>query len=378
MILISYIFLFLLFSRGLLEILFDKNLAYIAQLISMVLILFILSPKKKINFFTSLDIILIFSYIFISLISAFFTAINNNFQSAFIYTLANIYIVSYIYQNTFASHIYITRYKIIYSLEIVAIILLFSSVLQQANFITLPGDNYFNVLRPSSLTGSYLHYPIIIAVLSVIFMEIFIKNKKKHFLIVSIVLLLGVIYSYSRSGVMIIIISYLYYLLKLNKYYFSLILIMVILIICGEYSDVYISRISSIFSINSPGNIERITIWKDSLRLIFDGYFLIGSHTGMYTNITKNLTNIDSIVLESTALQQIVNFGFLGFGIFYFFLFMVYKRINNQCMLMKGLALSCIIQSLIYQSGEVIPFIYLYSLLPGISNSKLLFKSQSK
>ena len=153
---------------------------------------------------------------------------------------------------------------------------------------------------------------------------------------------------------------------------------MVILIICGEYSDVYISRISSIFSINSPGNIERITIWKDSLRLIFDGYFLIGSHTGMYTNITKNLTNIDSIVLESTALQQIVNFGFLGFGIFYFFLFMVYKRINNQCMLMKGLALSCIIQSLIYQSGEVIPFIYLYSLLPGISNSKLLFKSQSK
>lgn len=369
MILICFISLLLLCSRGLLELIFEKNLAYFIQFVLMISMMFILRQKSNIRNQSSINLVLILLYSIISLVSAFITTLMTNFYESFIYAFINIFLIFYIYENSLSNFDYIKKYKILSSLKYISIILLSVSVLQQYEILSLPGDNYFNVVRPSSLTGSYLHYPIIIAILAIIFMQGYLNLKKIHFLYLSIALTIGVILSYSRSGMLIILISYLYFLFILNKKYFIVAILLFSVILFGEYDGLYSERISSMFSPNSPGNVERISIWAEAFKLFSDGYFFIGNQTGFFTNITKNLVHSDSTVLESTALQQIINFGIFGFVIFYYFLFFVYRKIENKCILLKGLALSCIAQSFIYQSGEVIPFIYFYSLLPGLSKS---------
>jgi len=195
----------------------------------------------------------------------------------------------------------------------------------------------------------------------------------------SILCPISVYISFSRSGMMIIGLSIVFwFIMYLNTLpYKKKILVLQIGILLSfiffgivimQKNNFFLSRFIGAFDIKSEGNDSRTEIWLNGINLLrFDTLFY-GHYTGLYTNVTQNLTGVSTFVLESGFLQQIVSFGLIGTLAFYAILFGVFLSIEKSCIWLKAVVLASIMQSFVYQSTEVFPFIVLISLLPIISS----------
>jgi hypothetical protein len=70
------------------------------------------------------------------------------------------------------------------------------------SFFLLPGNSYLYgaAIRPASLTGSYLHYPLLMAFLAFVALEVYFKHKGYLALAASAISFIAVGLSFSRSG----------------------------------------------------------------------------------------------------------------------------------------------------------------------------------
>ncbi len=257
------------------------------------------------------------------------------------------------------------------------------ATLEQLKVLGMPGYSFLGpLIRPASLTGSFLHYPILMALFAYITLQWYQLSKDKFYLLSGIVFALAPIVVISRSGAFIVLftvcIGWLVSLVKGEKraIWLSLLLcagVVALLLSQAGKSDSFIerllTRIAMAGNLESAGNSGRVHSWIEAIRMWCSTNLIFGEFTGAITNSTKNLFPGKSDVAESGVLQQLVNFGLLGLVLFYALLLHVYTHIGSHHRLLRHVYLAALTQTLFYQSIEVVPFITLLLFLPWVSNS---------
>jgi len=351
--------LIICFSRGLLQIIFPKNIAVAIQFVSILTFLFFWIDVKTI--LRNLINIKYLIIIIITIFSAILTLLEKNNLGIIWLAIVLITLLTTIYTkeeiiNEELNYTYLKNIIIC-----IYLYLILFAVLQSNGYllIYLPADNSF-LYRPSSVTSSYLHYPIIISVLSIIFLYIYINKAKgdKLFLILYLIGLVASFIASSRYGMLQVILGIL--MLNVRK---RLISFFLILTFCGAlclFDESIKERLLGAISIDSIGNNDRISTWIMMLEKISPKNIVLGEHFGIYSNSMNFLPTFSSdkvYVTESSILLLILNFGVIG-GIYYLY---IIRSIYGKNFI---LFLILIIPSIFYQSIETIPFILLICLAP--------------
>jgi len=254
---------------------------------------------------------------------------------------------------------------------------------EQLHAIHLPGESRIFILRPAALTGSFLHYPLIMTFFAYISIQWGKLRHSRFFFWSGVVFASSALLVASRSGLFIVLFTPLVFTL-LNRFkesrkilFFYGLFVSVLLLIAwttsGDESDNLtvrlISRISSAAKTDSIGNSGRILNWKRVINDWLETNMLLGEYTGIVTNSTANLKGSKVNVAESGLLQLLINFGLLGMLLFYGILFQVYRFIKKEHVWLRAFFIAAITQTLFYQSTEVLPYMILMLMLPLISQS---------
>lgn len=240
---------------------------------------------------------------------------------------------------------------------------------------TFPGNAHVgDLVRPAALTGSYLHYPIELALLSLALVGMFAARRRWIYLVTALAGMGSVILSQGRSGMVLVLAGIAIGTLFLQQFGARLRIVagacmaVVALLIFFPAND-FISRFLSIGVVEGNINEVRVGIWNNVLDTWSSGPLLIGVHTGEFTNVGNRLTDADKAgVTESGILAMLINFGVLGLVTFYGLMltaaFSAPRRSWYQAALLAG-----IIQSCVYQSVEVFPFMAVFTMIPLIGRA---------
>lgn len=373
--------LFLICARGLLELALPKSAAYVVQAVQWVVLLLLIivatgSREKYKPLSRTLK--LSFLLILISLASFLYTSTRSGTWDGGVYFFVIfMWCVLSVIGSGFICKI--PPEKIARSSIICIIVLALTATLQQLDVIIfLPGISWgLNGIRPSSLTGSYLHYPVVMFFLSLICFQYAEVSKKNYFYVFGVAGVIFSVISYSRSAVVMLalVASYMavFYIAKKKSprtiiigagFLFSWLVVVLV-------SPEILNRALSAFDISSAGNSQRVLIWVESIEALSWDSLLVGGYFGQVTNTTSNMTDSASRIVESSLLQQFFNVGVLGAIVFYMLVYLSHKSISRSHVFLKGGAFAFIVQSLAYQNIEVFPAIALFTLLPLFSSALL-------
>ncbi|MCB1136248.1 MAG: hypothetical protein KDK78_08275 [Chlamydiia bacterium] len=253
----------------------------------------------------------------------------------------------------------------------------------QLGGMRMPGYSFSGIMRPASLTGSYLHYPLVMALISLICFEWAVQARSLFYALSSCLFALSTVLVFSRSGVFII--------------GFAILCAMVIQVLRGRRAGLYwamalgtvvvltvglgmsggnsiaaraAGRIVSAVDSGSAGNSGRIVAWWQGIDLWSNTNLLVGEHTGKVTNMTGKLVEGHALtIVESGPIQQLVNFGLLGLLTFYGFLISLYFMIRPEHVYLRSAYIAALVQTSFYQSIEAIPYITLLVLFPALSDA---------
>jgi hypothetical protein len=229
----------------------------------------------------------------------------------------------------------------------------------------LPGyTNLFDVIRPPSLTASYLHYPLIIAI-AACNCYVAVLAGMRLAMIPMIFLAILTFASFSRSGMLILFASFGLSMLFKRRYFVRscgiIAGIFICIIIIGEQVDTgalsILDRVTSSVDIGSTGNDVRYGFWLTALDMLSPLNIFVGTYFGLVTNSAPD--NIRAIygIVESSPLQQILNIGFVGTIIYYHTFYRLIRGFPRHDHFSKFILAAAALQSLFYQSIEVIPFL---------------------
>ncbi|PUB27779.1 hypothetical protein C8K30_104229 [Promicromonospora sp. AC04] len=253
--------------------------------------------------------------------------------------------------------------------------------LQQGQLLldTFPGSDLASMgglVRPSSMTGNYLHYPLFIAMLVFVFMEFWSSRKRPVYAVLAGLFAIAIVVSFSRSGAMILALGFVAYVFTARRlstriryvYWGSGLLLAGAAVFSGT---VYAERILGSLSVDAAGNEGRVTKWFQAAELWSDSPLVIGGWTGMYTNVTENFGGGSAGVVESGFFQQLVSFGVLGVVLFYLIMSQSIWAVDRSHSWLRAGLIGGMLETFVYQSIEVIPFMALYALAPFISTHLL-------
>jgi hypothetical protein len=240
---------------------------------------------------------------------------------------------------------------------------------------TFPGNaRTGELVRPAALTGSYLHYPIELALLAFLLIGMFVARRRWLHLVTGMVGLAAVILSQSRSGMVLVLVGLAVGTLFLSGIGARLRIVgggvfAVVGLLLLFPSNNFVARFLSIGVVEGSINEVRVGIWDNVLDIWARSPLIIGTHTGEFTNVTNRLTSADKAgVTESGVLALLINFGIVGLVAFYGLMILAAvsapRRSWYQAALIAG-----IIQSFFYQSVEVLPFMIMFALIPLIARA---------
>ena len=347
------------FSRGLLQIVFPKSISFGIQFSAIILLVLITVNIKKISVY-----LLKPEYILISIITFFSMILTQLEKSNFGFVWVGIVLVTLLLliltKETIAknnlNYIYLKNITIV-----IFIILILFGTLQSNGLLLeyLPADNSF-LNRPSSITSSYLHYPIVISTLSIIFLHIFINSKRSDYLYLVLYLVgfVVVFIANSRYGMLQVIIG-LFLIRGAKKLAIIFLITLIVLYTFYIIDSTILDRLFGSFSIDSIGNNDRVNSWNKAVDQISILNIFLGSSFGLFSNSTNIFSNPMNaqMITESSMLLLFLNFGIIG-GIYYMYL--ISRVFSKQTILFIIL----IFPTLFYQSIEVIPFILIICLAP--------------
>ncbi|WP_372055662.1 O-antigen ligase family protein [Tistrella mobilis] len=376
-----FVSVFVMGSRGLFEVVAGKAVAYVLQLAMLSLLITACLMSRRVSPTSWLRSISTLLVVFAAsaLASAIITLETEHVTYGFIYVFVFLYIS--IILSFFAGFRcpMIETSSIRKSFVIMGLLLAFFGIAQQIGLVRLPGGSAVALLRPSSLTGSYLHYPIILALFTLSMLQIHNATGKWRYLAYAVFMGAAIFASFSRSGMSIIMGSifffYLFYYIRQNievkaiMYVVAALSVPVLIlgIVIFAQQSAVLERIVSIVDIESGGNSRRSEIWTSTVSVFLDGPILLGDQTGLYTNITDNLLGVDAAVAESGFLQHLVNVGLIGCLSFYALFVFVYKAIDPSHLWLRAVVMTAALQSFIYQSIEVFPYMAILGLMPVLS-----------
>jgi hypothetical protein len=245
-------------------------------------------------------------------------------------------------------------------------------------------------VRPSGMTGSYLHFPLIIVTLSIIIIRL---HAKKWQLIIPLFSFLMPFITMSRSGVLLVVSFWGSLLIlystsshgkmdlqksfKKKSTWVALLFAFIFLILLSFLSatlfeEYLVTVFSRLFNFWDQSNIGRFQAWSIAWNALLEHNFLFGGMTGAFTNSVGNILGYNRIqsalsvgVPESSLLGIMTSYGIIGTLLIYGAAFLgIYRliRYNKDHVVAAGL-IAVIVQSLFYQSYEVLPFMFCVSLL---------------
>ena len=193
-------------------------------------------------------------------------------------------------------------------------------------------------------------------------------------------LFIALLLAYGRSGYLILGLTLFFFqVLEMRKQHaisarqghrkvLALLVIAAVAIIVGLSPDVR-ERATSILDLQERGNSDRIDAWSLGASMTIGCGAVISTCTGTIGNTAAAFNDSDPQVVESGLLQQAVNFGVFATFAFYVVLFGLFRACSSSHTVLRALVLACMIESFVYQSIEVIPFIVLLSFCPVLSRT---------
>lgn len=377
---LAFLAVFSAVSRGLLELYFPTIIAYAIQMfLGFIFVIFIFirsASKPKKNF--KVKIMFFISFMIFSSISATLTSFAQGFYISWLYVVVMNYYMFLFFITTSFDFKTVERVNFNRIISIIAFILIVIATLQQYQIETqLPGITIFPDIRPSSLTGSYLHYPLVISLFFFYFLQSWVLKKKYRDLFFVLLTSLAIITSFSRSGMMLILVGIVFNLVFRYEIIDKKILRLVLFILIGfvfivmNLDSLYVERLFSTLQLTGLGNSQRFSLWTNGIEMWLKTNLVIGSYTGQVTNLTSNISDIgNSTVVESGLIQQLLNFGAIGTFLFYSFFVLLYNSIDKDYFWIKSGIVAAVVQSFAYQSIEVYPFMFMLSIFPVIVRSE--------
>lgn len=367
-------------SRGVLELTIGKNGAYAVQFAVVVLftVLLLVFGRPRRRGGTGWVLGTAYAFLAIALISAWFSLQINGIDYSAIYVGVTLFYVGLLTVYVVFDFGVMRRIMVGPSLAATGFLLVGVAFIQQyGGYDKLPGGDYGtfgSVLRPASLTGSFLHYPIVCAVIAFVLIGIGAQTKRPIYVVFGAIAMLGVAVSLSRSGILILGVGLVAAMVLAGRIGAMLKIAMSIAAVAAVSSLLFpigplIDRTLSIFNSDGAGDATRIHIWAATIDKWLASPIVVGSHTGEYSNITANLAGIAGGVTESGLLQLLVSFGVLGMVAYYLLMLGTISALPKAPPWFVAVALACIVQSAVYQSIEVLPFMVLFSMLPAIASA---------
>ena len=367
------------------ELVIPKSLAMMGQLGIVVAILTTLFFVycRNITWRSYVTLLLSLSFFALALVSALLTSILHDFHFWVIYLVFNAYLLFVALGSTRLADSLIEPGAFPKIFLFWGWILFFVATLEQLHLVTMPGYSFASIflIRSASLTGAFLHYPILMALIAYLTLQWYIVSGHRLYLISGLAFCLAPITVVSRSGIFILFFGmFIYWVISLLQGKKAALWLTGLLFagiaflalspssensVVGSIAD----RIISAPTMKAAGNVGRIKSWMGALETWSDSNLFVGEYTGTITNSTRNVFENKSTIAESGVLQQLVNFGFLGLLAFYALLLYVGSQIRREHQLLRIVYLAAMTQTLFYQSIEVMPFITLLLLMPWISDS---------
>lgn len=363
-------------SRGFFELYTDKSLAYAIQ-VAFIVFWFTAAMARnwitfsiqsvRVNFFLGLAL-------FTASISSVLTYLLTQFIGSFFYFGVFIVVASFLYIGG-AMQLGKNGLSVIYCIAVAVVALVLVAVAQQFGFYAeLPGMSwvYGGGIRPSSLTGSMLHYPIIVSSLALVLFDIGSRYKLKSFLFIASLTFIAIITTFSRSGFLIFSCAFVFIVLRFRKAIILPLLFVTSLIISGllslfyfnaDLAEGYMDRVVNMASMQDEGNLGRVDSWDTAIKRISKGPVFISTETGVHTNATVNFGFMESgIVSESSVLLLVLNFGLItAFMVYATLLHYVFE--SHLSNISRASILGVLLQSFFYQSLEVLPFVFAITII---------------
>lgn len=372
-----FVALFVITSRGLLEITVGKTAAYALQAATAVVLVLTLVVKGRPRASSrALPAGMLWWLLLISaLLSVFASADNVGASAAITYSLVMVFFGTLLFLGSGVEYLWAPTRGIGTSIAAVVFMMVLVAVLQQFfGLTTFPGTDLGTLrteARPSALTGSFLHYPIVLSLLSFVAIGIYAESRRRLLLLAGVVGISGVLVSYSRSGMVIVLIGLAVGLMlfKNTRVYvraLALVPVALVIILVAAPAGTYFDRFLSIFQSDGAGNTGRIDKWKLILDLWAQSPLFIGVHAGQFTNITSNLGSADAISPESGLLQVLVSFGLLGVVGYYGLMLLTVRATAARPVWYRAGLIAAVLQSFVYQSVEVLPYMLAFALTPMI------------
>jgi hypothetical protein len=184
--------------------------------------------------------------------------------------------------------------------------------------------------------------------------------------------------SFSRSGMLILFAGFALSVWADRRHFFKALLALALigttLLFLSSFIESetlsLVDRLTSSIDPESDGNDIRYGIWTSALEKLSVVNLLAGSYFGLVTNSASESVRDLYGIVESSPLQQTLNIGLLGTLLFYFSLLELTKLAGPSDRFSKMMILAALVQSLFYQSIEVIPFLVMLIAIVTISNAK--------
>lgn len=375
----------ILVGRGILELALPKTLAQALQLASLSSLLFLFFRPIPMQFTAQQKIVALGSILFFAdiLLSCLFTSFIQDYFFWLLYLIfsATLLILFLCMIRTFEKPL--LKVSIAPILLVWGWILIPVAALEMLQLISLPGESTIFITRPASLTGSFLHFPLIMAFFSLILLQWGQSIQSRLYSYSGSLFALSTILVASRSAIFIIFFATLLYPL-LSRFKKSGKILLLITMAASFFIGFIayqshlqgrsialdlVKRITTASEAKAAGNEGRIQSWKAVIHMWENSNWLIGEYAGMVTNSAYHINPRAQTVAESGVLQILVNFGLLGLVLFYTTLYQAYRFIHRHHYWLRALFLAALVQTSFYQSIEVLPFMALLLMLPWISQN---------
>ncbi|APA85703.1 O-antigen ligase family protein [Paraburkholderia sprentiae WSM5005] len=373
-------------TRGVLEYLIGKDAAYLVQVGGIVgLLIWYISPTAIAAYFRdegrwSFGFLagMLFS-IGLSIVATLELTdqLGPSYLFVFIFTLFIYFYAISNYQKRFV------RPRIAYAgLVLIALIEAGVALAQQQNVfpIDLPGATYgFDNLRAPSLTGSYLHYPLFVAIAASLCGVDYLVRKNVLSGLACAVLSFAIFSALSRSGMLIILGTFglafvqgpIQFITRNAKLIvatvFATMAIMIFGVALSSQNDsvfnVGTQRMMGATDLQSDGNDGRAEAWDKAESLASPVNVITGTYFGLVTNSAPDPVKQEFGIVESSVLQQILNIGLMG-AIFYYGVLVSVTKLTSSASRISLCVWAALFQTFFYQSIEVIPFVFILMTLP--------------
>jgi len=373
-------------SRGLLQLVMGKNMAYYTQAASVALFTLMVLAWGRSTARSSLASKVAYGFLTVCAISAALTVGTGHWTAVAPYLVVTAFYVFVIV--ALGTRRYAEAERIAFGPVIAALSsALMAGALAQSVFGAniLPGADTASLngdVRPSSITGAFLHYPITLALVSFILLGLYVQTKVKAYAALGAASATMVILSFSRSGVLLLVAGVIAAALLSSRKVHALALASTIIAVgCLFGPDLarlpYVQRALSAFDLSEGGNAGRVDVWESTLSLWSNTNLFFGEWTGYLSNVTNNADGVTGGVAESGFLQQLASFGLVG-AIAYYALLIIAVRSCVRCPVWyRAGMIAAIAESLVYQSIEVFPFVVMFAVVPFIANSQSMRSSQA-